>query len=74
MNRLNKTGSAVFLYCRFSVFIVDPFFQINQRLQQLSMCRMDLVKLLPVHRYSVDILSYSGPSGILGSEGKQNTA
>ena len=31
---------------------------------------MELVKLLPVHRYSVD----SGPSGILGSDGKQNTA
>ena len=24
--------------------------------------------------YSVDIFSYSGPSGILGSDGKQNTA
>ena len=30
---------------------------------------MELVKLLPVHRYIVDI-----PSGILGSDGKQNTA
>ena len=30
---------------------------------------MELVKLLPVHRYSVDI-SYSGPSGILGFGGK----
>ena len=29
---------------------------------------------LVVHRYSVDIFSYSGPSGILGSDGKQNTA
>ena len=28
MNRLNKTESAVFLYCRFSVFLKDPFFQI----------------------------------------------
>ena len=28
MNRLNKTQSAVFLYCRFSVFLKDPFFQI----------------------------------------------
>ena len=27
----------------------------------------------PVHRYSVDFL-YSGPSGVLGSDGKQNTA
>ena len=25
-------------------------------------------------RYSVDIFSYSAPSGILGSDGKQNTA
>ena len=38
------------------------------------MCHMELVKLLPVHRYSVDMFSYSGPSGILGSYGKQNTA
>ena len=35
---------------------------------------MDLVKLLPVHQYSVDIFSYTGPSGILGSDGKQYTA
>ena len=35
---------------------------------------MELVKLLPIHRCSVDIFSYSGPSGILGSGGKQNTA
>ena len=26
------------------------------------------VKLLPVHRYSVNICSYSGPSGIRGSD------
>ena len=48
-------------------------FQIVLRLQQLSLCRVELVKRLPVHRYSVDIFSYSDPSGILGSEGKQNT-
>ena len=34
---------------------------------------MELVKLLPVHQYSVDIFSYSGPSRILGSYRKQNT-
>ena len=28
MNRLDKTGFAVFLYCKFSVFLKDPFFQI----------------------------------------------
>ena len=33
--------------------------------QQLSLFRVELVKLLPVHRYSVNIFSYSGPSGIL---------
>ena len=26
MNRLNKTESAVFLYCRFSLCLKDPFF------------------------------------------------
>ena len=36
---------------------------------------MELVKLLSVHRYSVDIFfSYSDPSGILGYDGKQNTS
>ena len=32
---------------------------------------MELAKLLPVNRYSVDIFSYSGPSGILGSDGSR---
>ena len=32
------------------------------------------VKLLSVHRYSFDIFSYSGPSGILGSDRELNTA
>ena len=33
-----------------------------------------MVKNLPVHRYSVYIFfSYSGPSKILGSDGKQNS-
>ena len=35
---------------------------------------VELVKLLLMHRYSVDIFSYYGPSGILGSDVKQNTA
>ena len=66
--------SAVFLYCRFSLFLRDSVFQIIQRLRQLSLLRVELVKLLPVHRYSVDIFSYSSPSGILGSDREQNTA
>ena len=28
INRLNKTESAVFLYCMFSLFLKDPLFQI----------------------------------------------
>ena len=42
-------------------------------MQQLSLCRVEYVKLLPLHGYIVDIFSYSGPSGILGCEGEQNT-
>ena len=37
------------------------------------MCRVELLKCLPIHRYSVDIFSYSGPSGIFGSDGKQSS-
>ena len=43
-------------------------------LQQLSLCHVELVKLLTVHRYSVNIFPYSGPSGKLGSGEKQDTA
>ena len=39
----------------------------------MLLCRLELVKLLPVHLYGVDIFSYSGPLGKLGSDGKQNT-
>ena len=37
MNILYKTESAVFIYCRFSLFLKDPFFQIFKRSQQLSL-------------------------------------
>ena len=36
MNRLNKTESAVFLHCRFFLFMKDPFFQIIYRSERLS--------------------------------------
>ena len=36
MNRLNKTEAAVFLYCWFSLFLKDPFFQITQMEAQLN--------------------------------------
>ena len=31
MNRLNKTESAVFLACKFFLFLKDPFFQIDKK-------------------------------------------
>ena len=37
MNRFSKTESAVFLYCRFSLFLKNLFFQIIKRSQQLSL-------------------------------------
>ena len=36
MNRLNKTESAVFLYCRFSLFLKDPFSRLFTVLLRLS--------------------------------------
>ena len=74
MNRLNETESAFILYCRFSLFLKDPFSRLFRGRNSCRCFCVVLVKLLPVHRYSADIFSYSGPSGILGSEGKQNTA
>ena len=36
MNRLNKTESAVFLYCWFSLFLKDPFLQIIDNISESS--------------------------------------
>ena len=52
----------------FSLFLKDPSFPEGAT---ASMCRVELVKLLPVHQYSVDIFLYSGPTGKLGSDGTQ---
>ena len=38
-----------------------------------SFC-VEFLKPLPVNQYSVDMFSYSGPSGIFGSDRKQDTA
>ena len=54
MNRLNKTESAVFLYCRFSLFLRDPFSRLFRGGNSCRpLCHVELVKLLPVHRYIV---------------------
>ena len=54
MNRLNKTESAVFLYCRISISEVSVFL-IIKRSQQLSFSHVDLVKFLSVYR-CIDIV------------------
>ena len=48
---------------------------LEQRLEQFSYSKLScyLKQRLCLHRYSFDIFSYSGPSGILDSDGKQNT-
>ena len=57
------------LYCRFSKSEGSVF------PDYLEVATAVVVSVfLPMHRYSVDIFSYSSPSGILGSVGKQNTA
>ena len=62
MNRLNKTESAVFI---FGCFISkgSPY-QIIQRSQLLSLCRVAVLKSLPVHRFRVVIFTFSGPMGL----------
>ena len=47
MNRVNKSESAVFLYCRCSLFLKDPFFQIILRSQQLSLFLCGVCKNSP---------------------------
>ena len=46
MDRLNKTESAVFLYCRLSVFQKDPFFPDYLEVPTAVVVRVELVKLL----------------------------
>ena len=70
MNRHNNKEPAVFSYCKFSLFLKDPLFPDYLEVARVSFSYMGLVKLLPVHQYSIDILSYSGPSGILCFEGR----
>ena len=72
MNRLNKTESAVFLYCMFSLFFEQSIFPDYLEVTKAVNVPLGVGKTSPLHHYSVDIFSYSGPSGILGSDGKQN--
>ena len=51
MKRLNKTESAVSLYCRFSLFLKDPFFQIIFGLTSpvAYLGTLTLTELLEIH-------------------------
>ena len=42
-------------------------------LKLLNQISVEVVEPIPAHRYSVDFVSYSSPSGILSSGRKQNT-
>ena len=55
MNRINKNESVVFLYCRFSLFLKDPFSRLFSGRNSCRCFWLELVKLLPVHRSNVDI-------------------
>ena len=68
MNRLNKTESGVFLYCRFSLYLRDQFSRLFRDLNSCHCFCVELVKFINMLRHSVDIFSYFGPSGILGSD------
>ena len=58
-NRLNKTETSVFLYCRFSLFLKGHFSRLFRgRTSCMSFCHVELVIFF----------SYSGHSGTLGSE------
>ena len=70
MNRLNKTDSAVFSWCRISLFMRGPFLQIiyGRLTSYCCVCRFstagdwDCVKVverLPALHYSVDFIFLS---------------
>ena len=55
-------------------YSVDMFSRLFRGRNSCRCFCVELVKLILVHRYSVaNFFSYSGPSGIFGSDGKQNT-
>ena len=50
LNRLNTTESAVFLYCRFSLFLNNPFFSDYLEVATTVVVLRGVGKLHPVHR------------------------
>ena len=66
MNRLNKTKSAVFLYCRFSLLLKEPFFP-----DYLEVATAVVVPggVGNSFQHTSIYFLYSVPTGILGSDG-----
>ena len=62
MSHLNQTESTVVKL--WLLYFQKISFQIIKRSQQLSLCRVVALKSLPVHRYSVVIVTFSGPLGL----------
>ena len=68
MNRLNKTESVVSNIVR-SLYFSKTRFPDYLEVATVVVVLCGVGKTSPLHRYSVDMFSYSGPSGILGSDG-----
>ena len=58
MNRLNKTESAVLLYCRFSLFLKDSFFQIIYIYRALQFSRT--TSLMSIYWYKNNYFAFHG--------------
>ena len=80
LGRLTKLakGATLWKYC---INNSDQILRLNQQDRQhgnskrsFSYHRSLVFSPFIVHRYSVDFFSFSGPSGILSSDAKQNTA
>ena len=61
MNRLNKTESVVLLYCRFSLFLKDTFFQIIEwpKFTTCKCCRRWDVSADSTERMTLLLLAHS---------------
>ena len=66
MNRLNKTGSAIFVSLMCSLLSEDLHSELILSSLQLALCNVAAVKRHPEHHYSADYI-FSGPFGSFGS-------
>ena len=71
---LIKVGSIA--ECSLPIGALYSTFDLHEAIVGIENQLFVLLRVAASHRFhcSVDIFSYSGPAGILGSDGKQNTA